>query len=162
MWGEQRGSRITVGASNFPSRDSPAVGGNRSPMPRDALYAPISTARARRDLTAPRGGRYSHHLQPPSPLVQDRPLGRPSTYKARTFRNTTDIDISGEQGTPGGVPWELPKMVARQPGRWGRQVVSGAQGVSRVLGGGRAPRRFSLSFCCLACKVQHRASSNGL
>ena len=77
-----------------------------------------------------------------SPLVPDHPTGWPGTYQNDFPAFITLIKVKKKAVLLGGLPWELPQTAARWPGRWGRWVVSGAQGVSRV-GWGQGPQEFN-------------------
>ena len=78
----------------------------------------------------------------PSPLVPDCPTGWPGTYQNDVPAFIASIKMKKKVAFLGGLPWELLQMAARQPGCWGRWVVSGAQGVSRV-GWGQGPQEFN-------------------
>ena len=61
-----------------------------------------------------------------SPLMPDRPTGWPGTYQNDFPAFITLIKVKKKAAFLGGLPWELLQTVARQPGHWGRWVVSGA------------------------------------
>ena len=77
-----------------------------------------------------------------SPLVPDSPTGWLGTYQNDFLAFITLIKVKKKAVLLGGLPWELPQMAARWPGRWGRWVVSGAQGVLRV-GWRQGPQEFN-------------------
>ena len=77
-----------------------------------------------------------------SPLMPDRPMGWLGTYQNDFPAFITLIKVKKKAAFLGGLPWELPQTAARQLGHWGRWVISGAQGVSRV-GWGQGPQEFN-------------------